>query len=225
MKIRTLAIAAFALCTAITQADEQLPVLEANGQIYSNVTVIRVTATDIYFTSPQGIGNAKLQNLKPDLQRQFHYTTTNSVRVQRGPVAAVTSPVTDATTPAVQTEPTVPNKAILGLALWLLVTLSCILLVLYIFLCYCLKCICEKCGTEPGLLIWVPLFNTIRMLQAGGLSGWLFLLFFIPLVNVVMSIVMWVKVCQARGKSGWLVILLIVPVANLFFIPYLAFSE
>jgi hypothetical protein len=229
MKIRMLAIAAFALSTTIIQADEQLPVLEANGQVYSNVTVIKVTATDIYFSSPQGIGNAKLQNLKPELQKQFHYTPTNAARVQQKPAAAATppasTPVAQAQMPAVQIEPTAPNKALRGLGIGMLAALSFILLVLYIFFCYCLKCICEKCDTKPGLLIWVPAFNTIRLLQAGGLSGWLFLLFLIPLVNLVMSIVMWVKVCQARGKSGWLVVLLFVPLANLFVIPYLAFSE
>jgi hypothetical protein len=50
-------------------------------------------------------------------------------------------------------------------------------------------------------------------------------LFFVPLANAVMTIVMWVKICQACGKSAWLVLLLFVPVVNLFFVPYLAFSE
>ncbi len=100
-----------------------------------------------------------------------------------------------------------------------------VMVLLYVFYCYCLKCICEKCGQNPGLLIWLPLGKTIRILQAGGLSGWWFLLFFLPGVNVIMTFVMWIKVCIARGKSGWLTILLLIPVANLFFIPYLAFSE
>jgi hypothetical protein len=100
-----------------------------------------------------------------------------------------------------------------------------VLLVLYFAYCYCLKRIVEKCGAEPGLLIWIPLFNIIRLLQAGGLSGWLFILFFIPVVNLVVSCYMWVKICQARGKSGWLVIMIFIPLLDLFFIPYLAFSE
>jgi hypothetical protein len=44
-------------------------------------------------------------------------------------------------------------------------------------------------------------------------------------VNVIVSIVMWVKICQALGKSGWLVIMMFIPLVNLAFIPYLAFSE
>ena len=100
-----------------------------------------------------------------------------------------------------------------------------ILLVVWLLGCYCLKRICEKCGAEPGILIWIPIFNLFPMLQAAGLSGWLILLFFVPLVNFVMALVMWVKICQARGKSALLVILLFVPFLNLLFIPYLAFSE
>lgn len=88
-----------------------------------------------------------------------------------------------------------------------------------------LKRICEKCGTEPGILVWIPFFNIIRLLQAGGLSGWLFFLFFIPVVNFVTGLFMWAKVCQARGKSAWLIILIFIPIVNLLFIPYLAFSE
>ena len=100
-----------------------------------------------------------------------------------------------------------------------------VLLALYLFLCYCYKCIVEKCGHEPGFLVWVPIFNIIRLLQAAGLSGWLFILLFVPVVNIFVGIYMWVKICQARGKTGWLVLLIFVPLINLFFIPYLAFSE
>jgi thioredoxin-related protein len=55
------------------RADETFPTLEADGHIYTNVTVTTVTATDIYFTSDNGMGNAKLKNLSPELQARFHY--------------------------------------------------------------------------------------------------------------------------------------------------------
>src|SRR5215469_16952677 len=97
--------------------------------------------------------------------------------------------------------------------------------VLYFIWCFCLKCIVEKCGREPGFLIWVPIFNVIRLMQAAGLSGWLFILLFIPGVNLIVGLYMWVKICHARGKSGWLVLMIFIPILNLIFIPYLAFSE
>ena len=54
-------------------ADQTFSTLEADGHIYTNVTVTFVTATDIYFTYDNGMGNAKLKNLSPELQRHFHY--------------------------------------------------------------------------------------------------------------------------------------------------------
>jgi hypothetical protein len=100
-----------------------------------------------------------------------------------------------------------------------------ILLLVWLLVCYCLKRICLKCGSEPGILIWIPILNIIPMLNAAGLSGWLIILFFIPLVNFITGLVMWAKICQARGKSAWLVIMIFIPILNLLFIPYLAFSE
>ena len=55
------------------RADETLAVLKVGSDTYSNVTVTAVTATDIYFTHANGMGNAKLKNLAPELQKHFHY--------------------------------------------------------------------------------------------------------------------------------------------------------
>jgi uncharacterized membrane protein YhaH (DUF805 family) len=109
----------------------------------------------------------------------------------------------------------------LGLILFFLV----ISLALYVFFCFCLKRICEKCGVNPGVLIWIPIAQLIPLLQVAKLPVWVIILFFVPLVNVITAIVLWVKICQARGKSGWLVLILVIPIANLIFLPYLAFSE
>jgi protein disulfide-isomerase len=56
-------------------ADEKLPVLQTGTDVYSNVTVLSVSATDVYFTynNGKGMANAKLKNLAPDLQKHFHY--------------------------------------------------------------------------------------------------------------------------------------------------------
>lgn len=54
-------------------ADEQLPTLRAGNNVYSNVTVTAVTTTDVYFTFAGGMGNAKLKDINPGLQKHFHY--------------------------------------------------------------------------------------------------------------------------------------------------------
>jgi len=57
------------------RADEKLPVLQAGTDVYSNVTVLTFSATDVYFTynNGKGMANAKLKNLSPGLQKHFHY--------------------------------------------------------------------------------------------------------------------------------------------------------
>ena len=60
-------------------ADETFDVLPVGSVTYTNVTVTEVTATDIYFNYPGGIGNAKLKDLSPALQEHFHYNQANAV--------------------------------------------------------------------------------------------------------------------------------------------------
>lgn len=76
------------LLAAALRADETLPVLKANGQVYSNATILKVTTTDVYFVSSQGAGNAKLKDLPPDLQKHFHYNSANASTVEQEQAAA-----------------------------------------------------------------------------------------------------------------------------------------
>jgi hypothetical protein len=70
------------------KADEKLPVLKSGDNIYSNVTVTSVTATDIYFTHSGGIGNAKLKNLAPDLQKHFHFNAAKAGEAEKSQAEA-----------------------------------------------------------------------------------------------------------------------------------------
>jgi hypothetical protein len=64
------------------QTDVKLPVLKVGNEIYSNVTVTVVTATDIYFTHSRGMGNTKLERLAPELQKKFHFDAKKALRTQ-----------------------------------------------------------------------------------------------------------------------------------------------
>jgi hypothetical protein len=63
------------------------------------------------------------------------------------------------------------------------------------------------------------------MLNVAKKPLWWILLFFIPIVNIVMAILVWMAVAEARGKPNWWGILMIVPVANLVVPGYLAWSD
>jgi thiol-disulfide isomerase/thioredoxin len=80
----------FSLIAAVwaARADEKLPVLKAGINTYSNVTVTTVTATDIYFTYAGGMGNAKLKQLSPELQKHFGYDPKQAQEVEQKRAAA-----------------------------------------------------------------------------------------------------------------------------------------
>src|SRR5579862_657414 len=102
----------------------------------------------------------------------------------------------------------------LGMIVFMLFVLV-IAVAVYVFICFCFKRICEKCGVNPGVLIWIPIVQLVPLLQAAKMPVWMIILFLIPVVGLIISIMMWVKICQARGKSGWLVVLLFIPIANI----------
>jgi cytochrome c biogenesis protein CcmG, thiol:disulfide interchange protein DsbE len=72
----------------IAVADETLPVLKVGKDSYSHVTIFKITATDIYFMSDQGLANVKLKDLAPDLQKHFNYNPTNAIAVEKKQKAA-----------------------------------------------------------------------------------------------------------------------------------------
>ena len=66
-----------------SRAAERLAQLRVNDDIYSEVTITSVTATDIFFTHAKGMGNAKLKNLSPELQKRFGYRSDQAAAAGR----------------------------------------------------------------------------------------------------------------------------------------------
>jgi hypothetical protein len=83
MRKHLLFFALFTLVAAIEPAradDEKFAVLKVGSEVYSNVTVTTITATDIYFLHSRGAANAKLKDLTPELQRHFHFAGTSAAQ-------------------------------------------------------------------------------------------------------------------------------------------------
>lgn len=70
------------------RADEKLPVLKIGPDVYTNVTVTSVTTTDIYFSYDKGMGNAKLKNLDPALQKHFNFDAAKAAALEKQQRAA-----------------------------------------------------------------------------------------------------------------------------------------
>ena len=64
---------------------------------------------------------------------------------------------------------------------------------------------------EPGWASIVPIYNTYTMVKIAGYNPLMFLLFLIPLVNVVFAIMVMLGLGRAFGKStGWSIGLLVI---------------
>jgi hypothetical protein len=108
-----------------------------------------------------------------------------------------------------------------GMLLFVLVFAAAV----YVYISLALFTIANKTHTENAWLAWIPLINIFLMLMIAKKPLWWFLLFLIPLVNIVMSVIVWMGVAEARNKPNWWGILTIVPVVNIIVPGYLAWAD
>src|SRR3984893_9770999 len=95
----------------------------------------------------------------------------------------------------------------------------------YVYMALALQTIARKTNTKNDWLAWIPIANMVLLLEIARKPLWWLLLLVIPLVNVVISIVVWVAVAEARGKPSWWGLLMIVPGVNLIVPGYLAWGD
>lgn len=65
----------------------------------------------------------------------------------------------------------------------------------------------KKAG-EPAWAAFVPLYNIIVLLRISGLSPWLVLLAFIPVVNIVLVVLLAINVAKVFGKGAGTAVLI-----------------
>ncbi len=95
-------------------------------------------------------------------------------------------------------------------------------IIVCIFYVVCMWKIFSKAG-EAGWKSIVPFLNNYTEFKIAWGNGWLFLLCFVPIVNVVVSIILFVKLAKAFGKGGGFAAgLIFLPV---IFLPILAFGS
>lgn len=75
---------------------------------------------------------------------------------------------------------------------------------------------------QPGWAAIVPIYNMYIMLKIAGKPGWWLVLMFVPIVNLVVSIIALLALAKAFGKGGGFVVgLILLPFV---FWPILAFD-
>lgn len=76
---------------------------------------------------------------------------------------------------------------------------------------------------QPGWGCLIPIYNVYLMLKIAGKPGWWLILFFIPVINIVVQIVMTIDIAKNFGRGGWFAAgLIFLPI---IFFPILAFGE
>jgi hypothetical protein len=98
-------------------------------------------------------------------------------------------------------------------------------LVGYVYFALAFQTIANKTGTPNAWLAWIPIVNIFLMLGVAKKPMWWFILFLIPLVNIIMAVIVWMAIAEACQKPNWWGILTIVPVANLIVPGYLAWAD
>jgi hypothetical protein len=80
--------------------------------------------------------------------------------------------------------------------------------------------------TKAGRYGWgaiIPIYNIYLLCKIAGRPGWWTVLFFIPIVNLVMAIIVWHGISRAFGHgAGFTVGLILLP---FIFIPILGFGD
>jgi hypothetical protein len=69
-----------------------------------------------------------------------------------------------------------------------------------LFIIGCWK-VFEKAG-QPGWAAIIPIYNAYILLKIAGRPGWWLVLYFIPIVNFVIAIVISVDIAKAFGQSA-----------------------
>jgi magnesium-transporting ATPase (P-type) len=95
---------------------------------------------------------------------------------------------------------------------------------IYVYWGFALMTIANKKGLPNGWLAFIPIANIWLMLQIIKKPTWWIILFFIPFVNIIIGILIWMGIAEAMGFPNWWGVLVIVPIVNLYIVYMLAWG-
>ncbi len=127
-------------------------------------------------------------------------------------------------------------SAFLALGIFIIIILLGLIAIFYVYMSLAYMAIGRKAGLKSPGLAWIPFIGPqIISFQASKMHWWpwlLYIMFFIPFVNIAVAIVLVVysviwhwKMFEAIGKPGWWAILLLLPVVGLVMIGIAAWGK
>ena len=96
---------------------------------------------------------------------------------------------------------------------------------MYVYFSLCLFLIAKKLKVPAPWTAWLPIVNIWTILKAAGKPVWWVLLFFIPLVGLIVIVYVWMCIVENLGRNKWMGLLILIPIVSLVYIGVLAFSK
>ena len=213
------------ICVKGVISSEDEPLAMINDQVVGEsaeiegVKVLKISPTGVYFDYE---GYSFFKEINQDCQAPvIPMEDISKVRSKTGKtgLAGVLERLNGAKTPEEAEAIMMPIVRGMMAVIWV------IWAVIYSFFSFCLQVIARKTNTPLAWLAWIPIANIYLMCKVADKPGWWGLLFFLPFIGLVVSIVVWVGIADARGKPGWIGLFIIVPILNFGLLGYLAFSS
>ncbi len=114
-----------------------------------------------------------------------------------------------------------PSSMFIIILFFLLLLIAAI----YIYFAVALQRMAKKINIQDDWFAWIPVLNLVLVLRIANRPAWWIVLLFIPIIQVIVSVIVWMDVAKAMGKEEWWGILMVIPGVNLVVIGYLAFSD
>lgn len=150
----------------------------------------------------------------------------NSVRVRAGLwLMGLLALLVPAGAVLAQTDDEMAGAALAGLGVVMVLVFLVIFAAFYVYFALALSTIAKKTNTPNPWWGWVPILQILLMLNVAKKPLWWLVLCFVPFVNIVILIIVWMGVAEARGKPNWWGILMIVPVVGIIVPGYLAWAD
>jgi len=216
--------------------EDKFDMLQVGTTAYKNVTVTTKNKSYVFLLHSQGMASIKVADLSPEVRAKLGYEDPNAAQAKSTtPAAWAKNTLSKVEAPEIkklekqvsslwQGAPALSQVKIPPLNRNMLLIAGLSLVALYLFHCYCCALICRKTGSEPGALVWVPVFQLFPLLRAASMSPWWFIGFLLPGLNLIAQIIWCVKITEARGKAFIVALLLIFPLTSPLAALYLAFS-
>jgi hypothetical protein len=220
------------------RADEHLPALRVGATLYTNITVLTKTSSDIFFKHSYGFGNTKVRDLDRATLLSLGYqlppdeSEKTSVFHQSAQSVLESSSMTNfVADPRVQEAQALiterMDEVVEKITPQVMQGLTAGIIALYLLFSFCCRQICVKAGKKPSPLIWIPILKQFPLLRAANMSGWWMVpaVLLFPIGWPLMKIVWSFRIGPARGNTWVIGLFLLLPVTNVLAFLYLAFGS